>query len=117
MPLYKSLPVFLAAVAAASLLALPAMAYPLTIGGAAKQAYAPKRVEITRTCKKTFGRHLYALVAVSLSNGKASLLALQFINTAGWFAMWKDNKVLPAVPKSQRASVRSDVNKLRSKCA
>lgn len=107
----------LAAVAAASLLALPAMAYPLTIAGAVKQAYAPKHVKITTTCKKTFGRHLYALVAVSLPNGKASTLALQFINTAGWFATWSDNKVLSAVPRSQRASVRADVNRLRSKCA
>jgi len=27
-----------------------------------------------------------------VSTGKASTLALQFINTNGWFAMWKDGK-------------------------
>jgi len=52
-----------------------------------------------------------------VSTGKASTLALQFINTNGWFAMWKDGKVLPAVPKSQRQNVVKIVNKLRAKCA
>jgi hypothetical protein len=113
----KKLVILLAAVIVASVLALPALSYPPTIAGAVKQAYAPKHVKITASCKKNFGRHLYALVAVTLPNGKASTLALQFINTAGWFAMWKDNKVLPAVPKGQRAPVRSAVNTLRSKCA
>ena len=93
---------FLTAVVAAAVLALPAMAYPLTIAGAVKQAYAPKHVKITASCKKGFGRHLYALVGVTLPNGKASTLALQFINTAGWFAMWKDNKCSPGF---RRASV------------
>ncbi len=64
------------------------------------------------------GNQLYALVAVRIvSTGKASTLALQFINTNGWFAMWKDGKVLPAVPKSQRQNVVKIVNKLRAKCA
>ena len=79
------------------------MAYPLTIAGAVKQAYAPKHVKITTTCKKTFGRHLYALVAVSLPNGKASTLALQFINTAGWFACGGTTR---CSPRCQGVSVR-----------
>ena len=97
-------------------LALPAMGYPLTIAGAVKQAHGPRHVKITTSCKKDFGRHLYALVAVKLPNGKASTLALQFINTAGWFAMWKDDKVLSGVPASERAAVRSDVSTLQAKC-
>jgi hypothetical protein len=106
-----------ALVAAVLVLALPAMGYPLTIAGAVKQAYGSRHVKITTICKKDFERHLYALVAVKLPNGKTSTLALQFINTAGWFAMWKDNKVLPGVPASERAAVRSDMNTLRAKCA
>jgi hypothetical protein len=106
-----------ALVAAVLMFALPAMGYPLTIAGAARQAYGPGHVKITTSCKKDFGRHLYALVAVKLPNGKASTLALQFINTAGWFAMWKDNKVQSGVPASERAAVRSAVSTLQARCA
>jgi hypothetical protein len=113
----KRIVVLAVLVAAVLLLALPAMGYPLTVAGAVKQAYGPRHVKITTTCKKDFGGHLYALVAVKLPNGKASTLALQFINTAGWFAMWKDNKVLFGVPARERAAVRSAVTTLRAKCA
>lgn len=114
----RSAAVLIGAFLAAFLLvsALPASVhYPLKLSVAVQKAYAPK---INETCKKTFGNQLYALVAVKIvSTGTASTLALQFINTNGWFAMWKDGKVLPAVPKSQRENVVKIVNKLRAKCA
>lgn len=39
------------------------------------------------------------------------------LSVAGWFSMWKDGKVLPAVAKNQRQNVVKTVNKLRAKCA
>ena len=117
----RTVAVLLGAVLAVVLLvsALPASArYPLKLSVAVAKAYAPKKVKINDKCKKTFGNQLYALVAVKIvKTGKASTLALQFINTNGWFAMWRDNKVLPAVPKNQRQNVVKIVNKLRAKCA
>jgi hypothetical protein len=117
----RTVAVLIGAVLAVVLLvsALPASArYPAKLSVAVHNAYS-KKVKITDTCKKTlYGNQLYALVAVEIvSTGKASTLALQFINTNGWFAFWKDNKVLPAVPKAQRDRAIKDVNKLRAKCA
>jgi hypothetical protein len=116
----RTVAVLLGAVLAVVLLvsALPAAGYPAKLSVAVHKAYAPKKITINDRCKKTFGNQLYALVAVKIvSTGKASTLALQFINTNGWFAMWRDNKVLPAVPKNQRDNVVKIVNKLRAKCA
>ncbi len=101
------------------MLATPALAtYPKTLSLAVKKAYAPQKVKMNGPCKKTIGNQLYALVPVTyVKSGKASTVAFQFINTAGWFAMWKDGKVLPAVAKNQRAKVRTTVNTLRARCA
>ena len=51
-----------------------------------------------------------------VKTGRASTLALQFINTNEWFAMWKDGKVLPAVEKRQRGHVRAVVKRLHKEC-
>jgi len=99
--------------------AAPALArYPRVLSVAIAKAYAPRKVHTNEFCHKTIRNQVYVLVAVNyVKSGKASTLALQFINTGGWFAMWKDGKVLPAVPKRQRAHVRALVKNLRAQCA
>jgi hypothetical protein len=94
------------------------MGYPKVLSVAIAKAYAPRKVHTTEFCYKTIKGKVYVLVAVSyVRSGKASTLALQFVNAAGWFATWKDGKALPAVPKRQRAHVRAVVKNLRAQCA
>ena len=99
-------------------LAAPALAgYPKTLFAAVQKAYAPKKVHLDGFCYKTFHGRLYTLVDVTyLRNDKAGSAAFRLFTKAGWFALWKDGKVLPAVEKRQRGHVRAVVKRLHKEC-
>ena len=109
---------FLACVVGALALATGALAAapPLaTISAAVKGVYKPKAVKIVRTCKMDYQGDGYALVQVKVA-GKAGLVALQFINSTGWFAMWFDGKFNKQVPTNLHAAVLKDVARLKARC-
>jgi hypothetical protein len=64
--------------------------YPLTPQGAVKSLYH-SRGTLLRSCKPTIDGELYLLTIVRTPNGKLSRAAFAFINTAGYYAFWKDN--------------------------
>jgi hypothetical protein len=91
--------------------------YPRVLAAAITKAYAPRKVHTTQFCYKHIDNRLYVLASVTyLSNDKPSSVAFQWIETNGWFAMWKAGKVLPGVPKQERAHVRALVKNLRAQC-
>jgi hypothetical protein len=102
-----------AALAAASLGG--ANPYPLKLGVAVQKAYSPVHVHIEKQCRVSLtGNDSYALVNVTTPTGRHSEVAFQFINTAGWFAMWKDGRALRPAKITVVAPL---VAKLKSKCA
>ena len=94
--------------------------YPMTVKGAVATLYAPEKVRLVRVCKQTLfsadGDAYYALAWVRRASGKRSQAAFQFINTAGWFAMWRDGRPTTGVPIRMRRRVQRTVVRLRSEC-
>src|SRR5262245_17563254 len=110
--------VALVAAALALAVAAPSFAYPKVLFVAITNAYAPRKVQINEFCHKVIRGKVYVLVSVDYARtNKPSSLALQYVSRAGWFAMWKDGKVLHKVPKKQRGHVRALVKNLRAHCA
>lgn len=108
----------LAALAAALALAGAALAQPpklVSLQRAVNGVYEPKAAKIVKVCRHDTMGDLYAMVTVTVA-GKRGLVALQFINGQGWFAMWADGKVRKAVPASQRKPVLDEVVRLKAKC-
>lgn len=111
-------------VAAAALLggigqAAPPSRYPLDLDVAIGKAYGAGLSGIGRSCTVWLngGRDEYALADVTLRNGGRDVGGFQFINTAGWFDMWRFHKPTAAVPAGARATVTSLVRQLATKCA
>jgi hypothetical protein len=111
----------LSLVAALLLLAVAAPASagrPTSLFTAVQKVYAPKKVHINEFCYKTFRGRLYALVAVTrLGSDTAATAAFQFRKAPGWAGMWRDGKVLRAIPKRERGHVRAVVKRLHKECA
>ena len=96
----------------------PALAYPKVLGVAINRAYAPKKIHLNEICYKHIGGKLYVLASVDyVRTEKPSTLALRYVKGAGWLALWKDGKLLPAVPKRIRPQTRAGVKGLRAECA
>lgn len=91
--------------------------YPLSLTTAVRQAFRPNHVAIRRACEFSYGtRELYAFARVRRDNGTPGVAAFQFINTAGWFLMWKDGKVQRSVPSSFSSSVRRKAAQMGARC-
>lgn len=92
--------------------------YPADLNDAVARAYPNLRL-IGRTCEVSSdqGRSLEAVAAVMLRGGRHDLAGFQFINTAGWFNMWRQGAPTPAVPESRRAIVTGDIRRLKVACA
>jgi hypothetical protein len=71
---------------------------------------------IQRTCTVTLGRELLAVAAVSLRGGRTDVAGFQFINTAGWFNMWKAHAPTAGVPASLRPSVAKQMRRIAAAC-
>ena len=81
-----------------------------------QKTYAPRKVHVEALCHERIGGRLYVRVDVTLvKGGKARSAAFQSTR-AGWFAVWKDGKIRPAVAKSQRLRVRAAIKELRRFC-
>jgi hypothetical protein len=114
----RSLRVALVAAALALAVAAPSFAYPKVLLVAITNAYAPKKVHINEFCHKVIRGKVYVLVSVNYTRtNKPSTLAVQYVSRAGWFALWRDGKILRQVPKKQRAHVRALVKNLRMQCS
>jgi hypothetical protein len=110
-------------VAAAALIggigrAAPPSRYPLDLDVAIGKAYGSSLSGIVRSCTVWLngGRDEYALADVKLTGGRRDVGALQFINTAGWFDMWRFHKATAAVPAGARATVAKLVRELATRC-
>ena len=92
--------------------------YPLDLSTAVANAYGGKLTGIQRTCTVWLngGRDEYALAAVTLGGGKSDVAGFQFINTAGWFDMWRHHAPTAGVPAGQRATVRRLVRQVAARC-
>lgn len=93
--------------------------YPLDLSTAISTAYAGKLEAIQRSCTVWLngGRDEYALAAVTLRGGRSDVGGFQFINTAGWFNMWRYHAPTAGVPAGQRAAVTRLVRQIARKCA
>ena len=92
--------------------------YPLDLTTAVGNAYSGKLTGIERTCTVWLngGRDEYALAAVTLRGGRSDTGGFQFINTAGWFDMWRYHAPTAGVPAAQRSTVKQLVSQLAGKC-
>jgi hypothetical protein len=97
----------------------PPSRYPLDLDVAIGKAYAGKLTGIQRSCTVWLdnGRDEYALAAVTLRGGRQDLAGFQFINTAGWFTMWRNHAPTPAVPTTQRTTVARLVRQVAARCS
>ena len=97
----------------------PPSRYPLDLDTAIAKAYPGTFAGIQRSCTVWLngGRDEYALATVSLSGGRTDLAGFQFINTAGWFNMWRLHAATAGVPKTQRATVAGLVRDVAAKCS
>ena len=98
--------------------AQPPSRYPLDLNVAIAKAYAGRLTGIERSCTVWFngGRDEYALAAVTLNGGRKDVAGFQFINTAGWFDMWRFHAPTAAVPSTQKATVTRIVYQLAARC-
>ena len=105
---------FAGAVGAAS----PPSHYPLDLSTAVGNAYRGKLTGIQRMCTLWLnnGRDEYALAQVTLRGGRSDTGGFQFINTAGWFNMWRSHAPTAVVPAGQRATVTKLVRQVASTC-
>lgn len=97
----------------------PPSRYPLDLHVAIGKAYGSSLSGIERSCTVWLngGRDEYALAAVALHGGRHDVASFQFINTAGWFTMWRFHKPTAAVPIGMRATVTKLVRQLATRCA
>ena len=93
--------------------------YPLDLSTAIGSAYAGKLTGIERSCTVWLngGRDEYALATVTLGGGSSDVGGFQFINTAGWFDMWRYHAPTAGVPAGQRATVTRLVHQIATRCA
>jgi hypothetical protein len=98
--------------------ARPPSRYPLDLDTAIAKAYPRTFAGIERSCTVWLanGRDEYALAVVSLRGGRTDVAGLQFVNTAGWFAMWRSHAPTAGVPKAQRATVTRLVREVAATC-
>ena len=98
--------------------ASPPSHYPLDLSTAVGNAYSGKLAGIQRMCTIWLnnGRDEYALAHVTLRGGRADTGGFQFINTVGWFNMWRYHAPTAAVPAGQRATVTRLVHQVASTC-
>jgi len=99
--------------------AQPPSHYPLDLDTAIAKAYPGTFAGIQRSCTVWLngGRDEYALATVSLRGGRSDLAGFQFINTAGWFNMWRSHAATSGVPTTQRATVTGLVREASAKCS
>ena len=92
--------------------------YPLDLSTAVASAYGGKLTGIQRDCTVWLngGRDEYALAAVTLRGGESDVAGFQFINTAGWFTMWRYHAPTAGVPAGQRATVTRLVRRVAARC-
>ena len=116
MRLKRTLRVSLATAAAIGALASSALALPQTLLGAVQKAYGTRNVHIAALCHESIGGRSYNLVDVKLIDGRRSRRAAFAYRRTGWRGVWKDGKIMQAVPKSQHVRVRAAVKELRRFC-
>jgi hypothetical protein len=82
----------------------PPSRYPLDLNTAIAKAYPTTFAGIQRSCTVWLngGRDEYALATVILKNGHVATAGFQFINTAGWFNMWRSHAPTAASPRARR---------------
>ena len=111
----RMLVAFLAAVLVLGFVA-GALAFPKVLLDAVQKTYAPRKVHIEALCHERIGGRLYVRVDVTLvKSGRARSAAFESTR-AGWFAVWKNGKIRPAVAKSQRPRIRAAVKELHRYC-
>lgn len=105
-------------VAGAATAAPPPSRYPLDLDVAIGKAYPGTLSGIRRSCTVWLngGRDEYALAAVTLHGGAKDVAGFQFINTAGWFTMWRHHAPTAAVPAGQKAAVGRIVRLVAARC-
>jgi len=106
----------LATAAVLAVLAAPALALPQTLLGAVQKAYRMRSVHIASLCHESIGGRSYNLVDVKLVKSERSRQAAFAYRRTGWRGIWKDGKIMRAVPKSQYGKVRAAVKELRRFC-
>jgi hypothetical protein len=96
----------------------PPSRYPLDLDTAIAKAYPATFAGIQRSCTvwRNGGRDEYALATVTLKNGHVGTAGFQFINTAGWFTMWRAHAPTTAVPSGQKATVTRIVHDIAARC-
>jgi hypothetical protein len=96
----------------------PPSRYPLDLDVAIGKAYGGKLTGIQRSCTVWLngGRDEYALAAVTVRGGRSDVAGFQFINTAGWFNMWRFHAPTAAVPAKQRSVVAHLVRQVAAEC-
>lgn len=99
--------------------ARPPSRYPLDLDTAIARAYPGTFAGIQRSCTVWLngGRDEYALAAVSLRDGRTDIAGFQFVNTAGWFNMWRSHAATAGVPTTQQATVARLVRRLSARCS
>jgi hypothetical protein len=92
--------------------------YPLDLSTAVANAYGGTLTGITRSCTVWLhgGRDEYALAAVTLRGGRNDTSGFQFLNTAGWFNMWRYHAPTASVPAAQRTIVAQLVGQVATIC-
>ncbi len=98
--------------------AQPPSRYPLDLDTAIAKAYPGTFAGIQRSCTVWLngGRDEYALATVTLKKGRVGTAGFQFINTAGWFNMWRAHAPTAAVPSGQKATVARIVHETAARC-
>jgi hypothetical protein len=96
----------------------PPSRYPLDLDTAIAKAYPGAFAGIQRSCTVWLngGRDQYALATVTLKNGHVATAGFQFINTAGWFTMWRSHAPTATVPSGQKATVARIVHQAAARC-
>lgn len=99
--------------------AAPPSRYPLDLDVAVGKAYGSSLTGIGRSCTVWLngGRDEYALAEVTLRGGRRDVGGFQFINTAGWFNMWRFHKPTAAVPTGARATVARLARQVAARCS
>ena len=92
-----------------------ANAYPKILFDAVQKVYAPRKAHVDGLCREQIGPRVYVLVDVTLvKSGRARSVA--FVYKRGWFGIWRDGKIMSAVPKSQDARWPDGIKELHRFC-